>query len=101
MCYLFQKPIITYGKYDRERYGASGARRSLAGRFSGAVTALAEQLVRLRMHVEAAIDFPEEEIDFLSDGALLARLLLTVSKESTKAERAAWEKIRDAAKKER
>ena len=53
---------------------ARAALRSLSGAFSETVNALAEQLVRLRMHVEAAIDFPEEEIDFLSDEALLQRL---------------------------
>jgi len=53
---------------------ARAALRSLSGAFSSAVDALAEQLVRLRMHVEAAIDFPEEEIDFLSDELLLRRL---------------------------
>jgi tRNA modification GTPase len=53
---------------------ARAALHSLAGAFSRAVDALAEQLVRLRMHVEAAIDFPEEEIDFLSDDQLLARI---------------------------
>jgi tRNA modification GTPase len=53
---------------------ARAALRSLSGAFSGAVDALAEQLVRLRMHVEAAIDFPEEEIDLLSDDLLLRRL---------------------------
>jgi tRNA modification GTPase len=53
---------------------ARGALRSLSGAFSKTVTALAEQLTRLRIHVEAAIDFPEEEIDFLSDQALLDRL---------------------------
>ena len=53
---------------------ARAALRSLSGAFSRVVDALSEQLVRLRMHVEAAIDFPEEEIDFLSDDALLARL---------------------------
>jgi tRNA modification GTPase len=53
---------------------ARAALRSLSGTFSEAVDGLAEQLVRLRMHVEAAIDFPEEEIDFLSDGALLQRI---------------------------
>ena len=53
---------------------ARAALRSLTGAFSGAVNALAGQLVRLRMHVEAAIDFPEEEIDFLSDDALRQRL---------------------------
>lgn len=53
---------------------AQAALRSLTGDFSRAVNALAEQLVSLRMHVEAAIDFPEEEIDFLSDEALQRRL---------------------------
>jgi len=53
---------------------ARAALRSLSGVFSRAVDALAEQLIRLRMHVEAAIDFPEEEIDFLSDELLLRRL---------------------------
>jgi len=53
---------------------ARAALRSLSGTFSKAVDGLAEQLVRLRMHVEAAIDFPEEEIDFLSDAALLQRI---------------------------
>ncbi len=53
---------------------ARAALRSLSGAFSRAVDALIEKLVRLRMHVEAAIDFPEEEIDFLSDDALLKRL---------------------------
>ena len=53
---------------------ARAALRSLSGAFSNAVDSLAEQLVRLLMHVEAAIDFPEEEIDFLSDDALLKRV---------------------------
>jgi tRNA modification GTPase len=53
---------------------ARAALRSLSGAFSRAVDALAEQLVRLRMHVESAIDFPEEEIDFLSDEALQTRI---------------------------
>lgn len=47
---------------------AKSAVRSLQGDFSKAVHALVEQLVQLRIYVEAAIDFPEEEIDFLSDG---------------------------------
>ncbi len=67
---------------------ARAALRSLSGRFSKAVNALAEQLVRLRVHVEAAIDFPEEEIDFLSDETLLARVEEC---------RAAFEVLRDGA----
>ena len=54
--------------------GARAAMRSLTGAFSRAVNDLAAQLKRLRIHVEAAIDFPEEEIDFLSDTKLDARL---------------------------
>lgn len=53
---------------------ARAALRSLSGTFSRAVDALAEQLIRLRLHVESAIDFPEEEIDFLSDALLLRRI---------------------------
>lgn len=56
------------------RQSARAALRSLSGDFSRAVEALQEQLVRLRLHVEAAIDFPEEEIDFLSDQQLLRRI---------------------------
>lgn len=53
---------------------ARAALRSLSGAFSSAIDDLAGQLVRLRMHVEAAIDFPEDEVDFLSDDALLVRI---------------------------
>ena len=49
---------------------AHAAARSLQGEFSNRVHLLVEQLTRLRMYVEAAIDFPEEEIDFLSDAAV-------------------------------
>ncbi|HCV78343.1 MAG TPA: tRNA uridine-5-carboxymethylaminomethyl(34) synthesis GTPase MnmE [Pseudomonas sp.] len=47
---------------------ARNALRSLQGEFSRRVESLVEQLIRLRIYVEAAIDFPEEEIDFLADG---------------------------------
>ena len=53
---------------------ARAAMRSLTGSFSRAVNDLAAQVKALRIHVEAAIDFPEEEIDFLSDMKLKARL---------------------------
>lgn len=46
---------------------AKGAMRSLKGEFSAQVQTLATQILELRMFTEAAIDFPEEEIDFLSD----------------------------------
>lgn len=50
------------------REAAHAAMGSLQGAFSREVNALVEQLIQLRIHVEAAIDFPDEEIDFLSDG---------------------------------
>jgi tRNA modification GTPase len=53
---------------------ARAALRSLSGEFSNAVNVLVEKLTKLRVHVEAAIDFPEEEIDFLSDQQLRHRL---------------------------
>jgi len=49
---------------------ARAALRSLTGAFSRSVDELQEQLTALRLHTEAALDFPEEEIDFLSDSAL-------------------------------
>jgi tRNA modification GTPase len=53
---------------------ARAAHRTLSGEFSDAVAMLTEKLIALRLHVEAAIDFPEEEIDFLSDAALAERV---------------------------
>ncbi|AHK17140.1 tRNA uridine-5-carboxymethylaminomethyl(34) synthesis GTPase MnmE [Thalassolituus oleivorans] len=50
------------------------ALRSLQGEFSKRVHSLLDQLIQLRIYVEAAIDFPEEEIDFLSDGKVSAML---------------------------
>lgn len=49
---------------------ARAALRSLAGEFSRLVDDVAGEVERLRLYVEAAIDFPEEELDFLSDQGL-------------------------------
>ena len=54
---------------------ARAAVRSLQGDFSRQVEALIESLTRVRIYVEAAIDFPEEEIDFLADETLQRMLL--------------------------
>lgn len=53
---------------------ARAAMRSLQGEFSAQVHALVEAVIRLRMYVEAAIDFPEEEVDFLHDGEIQEQL---------------------------
>jgi tRNA modification GTPase len=53
---------------------ARAAMRSLQGEFSKKINQLVEQLIYLRTYVEASIDFPEEEIDFLSDGKVQQQL---------------------------
>ena len=67
---------------------ARSAVRSLQGAFSTKVNAVLEQLIHLRLHVEAAIDFPEEEIDFLADGKIL-NLLDGVSSAVTQVQQSA------------
>jgi tRNA modification GTPase len=53
---------------------ARAARRSLAGAFSRAVDEVFERLVELRVWVEAALDFPDEDVDFLADGQVAERV---------------------------
>lgn len=53
---------------------ARAAVQTMKGRFSDAIHELQENLIHLRLFVEAAIDFPEEEVDFLADEQLLALL---------------------------
>ncbi len=53
---------------------ARSAARSLSGAFSEQVNELAARMVRLRMLVEATLDFPEEEIDFLEKAGARAQL---------------------------
>ncbi|AIU68247.1 MULTISPECIES: tRNA uridine-5-carboxymethylaminomethyl(34) synthesis GTPase MnmE [Vibrio] len=68
---------------------AKSALKSLQGAFSNRIQTLVESLIHLRIYVEAAIDFPEEEIDFLADGKVSADLqtiidnLTAVRKEAT------------------
>lgn len=54
--------------------GARAALRSLDGAFGDAVRELVAGVTRLRVHVEAAIDFSDEEIDFLADEAVTGQL---------------------------
>ena len=50
------------------------ALKSLQGQLSKLVHQLVEKVIHLRMYVEAAIDFPEEEIDFLADKKIITEL---------------------------
>ena len=53
---------------------ARAAQRSLEGVFSDRINQLQRELIDLRVFVEAAMDFPDEEIDFLADSDVLERL---------------------------
>ena len=53
---------------------ARSAVRSMQGEFSQLINELVETMIQVRIFVEAAIDFPEEEIDFLQDKMLAANL---------------------------
>lgn len=53
---------------------AKSAMRSLSGEFSQTIHTLLQQLVELRMYVEACLDFPEEEIDFITQGRVAEKI---------------------------
>ncbi|MFW5432382.1 MAG: tRNA uridine-5-carboxymethylaminomethyl(34) synthesis GTPase MnmE [Methylophilaceae bacterium] len=53
---------------------AKSAVRSLSGEFSQTVNQLLNKLVELRMYVEACLDFPEEEIDFITQGRVAEKI---------------------------
>lgn len=54
---------------------ATSAMRTLQGEFSREIHKLKDELISLRSYIEAAIDFPDEEVDFLSDGVIESRLI--------------------------
>jgi tRNA modification GTPase len=53
---------------------AKSAQRSLQGLFSKQVHELVEEVIKIRLYIEAAIDFVDEEIDFLADGVIEKRI---------------------------
>src|SRR5215471_13967727 len=55
------------------RAAVRAAMRSLQGEFSAMIRGLTDAVIDLRSYVEAAIDFPEEEVDFLADQQLAER----------------------------
>jgi len=60
------------------QHAARQAAASLRGAFSNAVNALSGDLLQLRIYIEAAIDFPEEEVDFLADNIVQQQLTATL-----------------------
>ncbi|HSI24789.1 MAG TPA: tRNA uridine-5-carboxymethylaminomethyl(34) synthesis GTPase MnmE [Methylotenera sp.] len=62
---------------------AQSAMRSLSGEFSNSINALLTKLIDLRMYVEACLDFPEEEIDFISQGKVAEKLAAIITELKT------------------
>jgi tRNA modification GTPase len=54
--------------------------RSLQGEFSHRIREIVDQLIELRMYIESAIDFPDEEIDLLDEGHIDERLVITIQR---------------------
>jgi tRNA modification GTPase len=73
---------------------ARAAMRSLQGAFSAQVHELVEAVTELRVWVEAAIDFPEEEIDFLADKGVQTRLTSLRERFETVLQAARWHDCR-------
>lgn len=62
---------------------ARAAHVSLRGVFSNQINALVDDLVRLRIYVEASLDFPDEDVDFLADGQVAEKASELLSRLST------------------
>ena len=58
---------------------ARSAVRSLSGEFSNSINQVLAKLINLRMYVEACLDFPEEEIDFITQGKVAEKLATITS----------------------
>ena len=58
---------------------ARSAVRSLSGEFSNSINAVLAKLINLRMYVEACLDFPEEEIDFITEGKVAEKLAAIIA----------------------
>ncbi|MBT8062200.1 MAG: tRNA uridine-5-carboxymethylaminomethyl(34) synthesis GTPase MnmE, partial [Gammaproteobacteria bacterium] len=58
---------------------ARAAQRSLDGVFSGRVNELLDELTSLRVFIEAALDFPDEEIDFIAESDVRERVATVIA----------------------
>ncbi|OBX81500.1 MULTISPECIES: tRNA uridine-5-carboxymethylaminomethyl(34) synthesis GTPase MnmE [Haemophilus] len=71
---LAQAEAIADLIYATSEQAVRSALKSLQGEFSKKVNELVDSVIYLRTYVEASIDFPDEEIDFLADGKIEANL---------------------------
>lgn len=75
---LLQAEAIADAIDSASEQAARAALRSLRGEFSAKIHTLTERLIHLRVFVESAIDFPDEEIDFISEGNIRGQLIALV-----------------------
>ena len=71
---LIQAEAIADLIHAQSTTAARLAVRSLQGDFSKRINELSHKIIKLRVFVEAAIDFPDEEIDFLNEGGVLSSM---------------------------
>ena len=64
---------------SKSEYAARSAVRSLDGEFSRSISRLKERIIAIRVYVEGALDFPEEEIDFLSRSDVTERTVACIN----------------------
>ena len=62
---------------------AQSAMRSLSGEFSNSINTVLSKLIDLRIYVEACLDFPEEEIDFITQGKVAEKLATLIAELKT------------------
>lgn len=77
---LIQAEAIADLINSSSRQSALAALNSLQGLFSEIINSILEKLIYLRMYVEAALDFPEEEINFFSDELIFSQLSIIKQK---------------------
>ncbi len=71
---LLQAEAVADLIQSRSQSASMAALRALSGQFSALIERLQASVIELRVYVEAALDFSEEDIDFLSDGKVKAQL---------------------------
>jgi tRNA modification GTPase len=87
---LLQAEAISQIIHAKTTQALTAARKSLSGDFSKYINSFLHKIIATRVYIEAAIDFPDEELDLLSDGKIaqeIAGLIFAVENILTNAKR--------------
>ncbi len=77
---LVQAESIADLIHAKSEAGVKGALKSLKGQFSNLINEFTQELINLRMFVEASLDFPEEDIEFIADAKIYNKLSVLKTK---------------------